>query len=76
MAKTSEETRLNLFPALMHRLDEPPDYALGSIAQGMYGFDIGSKGDLFNSCPLKAVSLSGFAFVSSGKEDELLYIIE
>lgn len=37
MAKTSEDTRLNLFPALMHHLDErPPDYALGSIAHGMY----------------------------------------
>jgi hypothetical protein len=36
MAKTSDETRFNLFPALMHRLDNPPDYALGPIAQGMY----------------------------------------
>jgi len=35
MAKTSEETRLHLFPALMHRLDEPPEYAMGTIAQGM-----------------------------------------
>jgi hypothetical protein len=40
MAKTSEETRLNLFPALMHRLDDPPDYALGTIAQGMYCFRV------------------------------------
>jgi hypothetical protein len=38
MAKTSDETRLNLFPALMHRLDEPPNYALGPIAHGMYDF--------------------------------------
>lgn len=38
MAKTSEETRLHLFPALMHRLDEPPEYAMGTIAQGMHFF--------------------------------------
>jgi len=56
MAKTSKETRNNLFPALMHSLDEPPDSALGTIA--------------------KAVSLLGFAFVSNGKEAELLYILE
>jgi hypothetical protein len=29
-----------------------------------------------NLRPRKAVSLSGFAFVSNGKEAELLYIIE
>jgi hypothetical protein len=29
-----------------------------------------------NSRPCKAVSLSGFAFVSNGKEAELIYIIE
>jgi hypothetical protein len=38
MAKTSEETRCNLFPALMHRLEDPPDYALGTIAQGISSF--------------------------------------
>lgn len=38
MAKFSEEARLNMFPALMHRLDGPPDYALGPIAQGKYNF--------------------------------------
>jgi hypothetical protein len=38
MAKTSEETRLHLFPALMHRMDEPPEYAMGTIAQGMHFF--------------------------------------
>ena len=35
MAKTSNETRNNLFPALIHYLDDPPDCALGTIAQGM-----------------------------------------
>ena len=36
MAKTSKETRNNMFPALMHYLDGPPDYALGTIAQGLF----------------------------------------
>lgn len=37
MAKTSKETQNNLFPTLMHYLNEPPDYALATVAQGMYG---------------------------------------
>ena len=35
MAKTSDETRNNLFPTLLRCLDEPPEYALGTIAQGL-----------------------------------------
>jgi hypothetical protein len=38
MAGTSEESRLKLFPALMHCLDSPPECALQTIAQGIYNF--------------------------------------
>jgi hypothetical protein len=37
---------------------------------------IDSEATRLNLPPRKAVSLSGFAFVSNGKEAELLYIIE
>jgi hypothetical protein len=44
MAKTSEESRLKLFPALMNCLDSPPECALQTIAQGMYN-SIGNENE-------------------------------
>ena len=38
MATTSKESQNNLFPTLLHSLNEPADYALEAIAQGMCGF--------------------------------------
>lgn len=37
MAKTSKESRNYLFPSLMRCLNQLPDYALGTIAQGTRG---------------------------------------
>src|SRR6266550_7250061 len=72
MAKTSKETQNNLFPTLMHYLVDPPDYALATIAQGMYVWRTWNM--KINTHPhfrtRKAISLSGFAFVSHGKEAE------
>jgi hypothetical protein len=75
MAKTSKKTRNNLFPALMHCLAEPPDYALGTIAQGMW-CSRNAKTTHLHFRTHKAISLSGFEFVSNGQEAELLYIVE
>jgi hypothetical protein len=36
MARTSDETQLNLFPALLARLDGPPAASVHQIAQGAY----------------------------------------
>lgn len=48
MAKTSKETQNNLFPTLLHSLDDPADYALETVAQGTYD----SRGNMKTSTHL------------------------
>ena len=78
MARTSDETRLNLFPALLARIDGPPAASVRQIPQGAYLAQIVWPRTDFLSMSLnpKAVSLSGLAFAFHGKEAELLNLIE
>lgn len=73
MAKTSEVTRGNMFPALLHNLEKPSPEALPLIVQGRIGHITSQS--FYNLRCLVATSLSGSAFVSSGKEAELFNLI-
>jgi hypothetical protein len=72
MARTSDETRLNLFPSLFARLDGPPPTSMRQIARGVYLSHLARYQPLIFR---QAVSLSGFAFTFHGKEVELFDLI-
>jgi hypothetical protein len=76
MAKTSDETRLNLFPAMVHRLDAPSldDAVTEHLAQGKTPGKLIRPQTEHLLC--LAVSLSGFAFISNGQEAKLLRLIQ
>ena len=76
MTKTSQETRLNLFPAIVHRLDAPSlDYAtIEHLAQGRRPSELIKPQADHILC--LAISLSGFAFISNGQEAKLLRLLQ
>jgi len=76
MAKTSDETRLNLFPAMVHRLDAPSldDTTTEHLAQGRAPYEL-IKPQVDHILCL-AISLFGFTFISSGQEAKLLRLIQ